>query len=44
MAEVGLVTAIATAGALIFLAAICGVYRARRISSGSKTMIAHAAD
>ncbi len=42
MAEVGLVTAISTAGALIFLAAICGAYRARR--NGSKTAISHMAE
>ncbi|MEW6604070.1 MAG: hypothetical protein AB1351_05205 [Thermoproteota archaeon] len=42
MAEVGLITAISTAGAFIFLAAICGSYRARR--HGSKAKIAQVAE
>jgi hypothetical protein len=36
MAETGLITAISTAGALIFLAAICGASRARRYSAKAK--------
>lgn len=43
MAEVGLVTAISTAGAFISLAMICGAYRARR-KSGEKTKIAQVAE
>ncbi|HEX7032553.1 MAG TPA: hypothetical protein VF172_06095 [Nitrososphaera sp.] len=43
MAEAGLVTAISTAGAFIFLAVVCGIYRARR-SSDAKTKIAQVAE